>query len=117
MTKTVSRIVAVVLLILAVLLVGYSCFTGNRVASYPENLDGYKRQVFQSNNGTMVAFMEDKAWSRTSTPPMVLLEMDEYKEGVITMKREEQVYEFIAVDEKTIYDMQTKELLVRRGDG
>ena len=33
------------------------------------------------------------------------------------MQREETIYEFVAIDEKTIYDTQTKELLIRRGDG
>jgi hypothetical protein len=48
---------------------------------------------------------------------LVLLEICEYKEGVISMERDEQIYEFVAIDEKTIYDVQTKELLIRRGDG
>ena len=117
MTKTVSRILAVVLLIVTVLLVGYSCFTGSRLASYPDSIDGYKQSAFQSDKGTMVVFTDEKAWYGTSTQGMQLLEINEYKEGVISMKREEQIYEFVAIDEKTIYDTQTKELLTRRGDG
>ena len=65
----------------------------------------------------MVAFTEENVWYGTGDMPMILLEINEYKEGVISMKREEQVYEFVAIDEKTIYDTQTKELLIRRGDG
>ena len=64
-------------------------------------------------------------WSRSRTKtfgtvraePLVLLEICEYKEGVISMERDEQIYEFVAIDKKTIYDVQTKELLIRRGDG
>ena len=44
-------------------------------------------------------------------------EIKDYKEGVISMEREEQIYEFVAIDGKTIYDTQTGELLIRRGDG
>ena len=117
MTKTVSRILAVVLLIVTVLLVGYSCFTGSRLADYPDTLDGYKRYVFKSNQGTMVAFTDESVWYGANMQPMELLGISEYKEGVISMKREEQIYEFVAIDEKTIYDTQTKELLTRRGDG
>lgn len=65
----------------------------------------------------MVVFTDEKAWYGTSTQAMQLLEISEYKEGVISMKREEKIYEFVAIDEKTIYDTQTKELLTRRGDG
>lgn len=117
MTKRVRRIIAVVLLIVVVLLIGYSCHTGNRLASPPEDLDGYKRYLFRSKEGTMVAFTDENVWYGSGDAPMILLEISEYKEGVISMKREEQKYEFVAIDEKTIYDTQTKELLIRRGDG
>ena len=117
MTKRIKRIIAVVLLIVTVLLMGYSCHTGSRLASPPDNLDGYKRYLFRSKDGTMVAFTDENVWYGTGDMPMILLEINEYKEGVISMKREEQNYEFVAIDEKTIYDVQTKELLIRRGDG
>jgi hypothetical protein len=48
---------------------------------------------------------------------MVLLEITEYKGGVILMEREGEIYEFLAIDEMTIYDAQTEKLLIRRGDG
>lgn len=116
MTKVIKRIIAVVLLIVTVLLIGYSCHT-NRLANYPDTLDGYKRYIFRAKGGTMVAFTEESVWYGTGDEPMVLLEINEYKEGVISMEREERVYEFIAIDEVTIFDCQTKELLIRRGDG
>ena len=117
MAKTGKRILAVVILILTVLLVGYLVFTGSRLANYPENIDGYKRVVFEGNDNTMVAFTDENVWYGTGDVPLVLLEICEYKEGVISMERDEQIYEFVAIDEKTIYDVQTKELLIRRGDG
>ena len=117
MTKRIKRIIAVVLLIVTVLLIGYSCHTGSRLASPPDNLDGYKRYLFRSKDGTMVAFTDENVWYGTGEEPMILLEINEYKEGVISMKREEQNYEFVAIDEKTIYDVQSEKLLIRRGDG
>ena len=117
MTKRVKRIIAVVLLIVVVLLIGYSCHTSSRLAKFPDGLDGYKRYLFRSKDGTMVAFTDENVWYGTGDTPMILLEINEYKEGVISMSREEQNYEFVAIDEKTIYDTQTKELLIRRGDG
>ena len=117
MTKGIKRIIAVVLLIVVVLLIGYSCHTGNRLAKSPDSLDGYKRYIFRAKDGTMVAFTDENVWYGIGEEPMILLEIKEYKEGVISMEREEVVYEFIAIDKETIYDCQTGELLMRRGDG
>lgn len=117
MTKGVKRIIAVVLLIVVALLIGYSCHTGNRLAKSPDSLDGYKRYIFRAKDGTMVAFADENVWYGTGDVPLILLEIKDYKEGVISMEREEQIYEFVAIDGKTIYDTQTGELLIRRGDG
>ena len=117
MTKRVRRILAVILLTVTVLLIGYSCYTGSRLANSPDDLNSYKRYVFRSKGGTMVAFTEENVWYGTREEAMFLLEISEYKEGVITMKKDEQIFEFMAIDEMTIYDVQTKELLIRRGDG
>ena len=117
MRKGVKRLMAVFLLIGALLLVGYSCYTGSQLASPTDNLDSYKKYVFRGNGGTMVAFTDKNVWYTTGDMPMILLEINEYKEGVISMQKDETFYKFVAIDEKTIYDTQTKELLIRRGDG
>ena len=116
MAKTGKRILAVVLLILKVLLVGCLVFTGNRLANYPENLDGYKRVVFEGKDNTMVAFTDDGAWYGTGENEVILLEITDYTEGVITMKKNETVYRFVAIDENTIYDENSKNLLTRRAE-
>ena len=112
-----KRMLSVVLLFVMVLLIGYSCYTGNRSAGYPDTLDGYKRYIFRSKDGTMVAFMDEDVWYGVGDEPMILLEITEYKDGVISMKREKKVYAFVAIDKETIYDCQTDKLLIRRGDG
>ena len=48
---------------------------------------------------------------------MILMEIADYTEGVITMKKNETVYRFVAIDENTIYDENSKHLLTRRADG
>ena len=116
MAKTGKRILAVVLLILTVLLVGCLVFTGNRLANYPENLDGYKRVVFEGKDNTMVAFTDDGAWYGTGENEVILMEITDYTEGVITMKKNETVYRFVAIDENTIYDENSKNLLTRRAE-
>jgi hypothetical protein len=117
MTKGIRRIIAVVLLIVVALLIGYSCHTSSRLANAPDSLDGYKRYIFRAKDGTMVAFTDESVWYGVGDEPLILLEINKYKEGVISMQREETIYEFVTIDEKTIYDTQTKELLIRRGDG
>ena len=117
MAKTGKRILAVVILILTVLLVGCLVFTGNRLANYPENLDGYKRVVFEGKDNTMVAFTDDGAWYGAGENEVILMEITDYTEGVITMKKNETVYRFVVIDENTIYDENSKHLLTRRADG
>ena len=113
MAKTGNRILAVVLLILTVLLVGCLVFTGNRLANYPEDLDGYKREIFEGKDDTMVAFTEDGAWYGTGEE-VILLEIISYEEGVITMAKNDEQYIFVAIDYEMIYDENTKQLLTRR---
>ena len=117
MIKAMRRIIAVVLLIAVVWIVGYSCYTGSRLTNYPDKLDDYKGSTFEAKDGTMVAFIDENVWYGVSEEPLILLEISEYKEGVITMQREEAVYTFVAIDKDTIYDCQTKMVLVRAGDG
>ena len=114
MAKTGKRILAVVLLILSVLLVGCLIFTGNRLASYPENLDGYKRVVFEGKDNTMVAFTDNGAWYGTGEEEIILLDFVSYEEGVITMAKNDDHYIFVAIDCNTIYDENSKQLLTRR---
>ena len=116
MAKTGKRILAVVILILTVLLVGCLIFTGNRLANYPEDLEGYERVTFVGKENTMVAFTDNGAWYGTGENEVILLEITDYSEGVITMKKNDTVYRFVVIDENTLYDETTKSLLIRRTD-
>ena len=115
MTRTGKRILAVALLILTVLLVGCLVFTGNRLANYPDDLEGYRRVVFEGKDNTMVAFTENEAWYHAGEDEVILLEITEYADGVITMCKGDMEYRFVAIDEKTLYDENTKQFLTRRG--
>ena len=114
MAKTGKRILAVVLLILTVLLVGCLVFTGNRLANYPEDLNGYKREIFEGKDDTMVAFTDNGAWYGAGEEEIILLDFVSYEEGVITMAKNDEQYIFVAIDYETIYDENTKQLLTRR---
>ncbi len=113
MAKTGKRILAVILLILTVLLVGWLWFTGNRLVSYP-NIDVYKRVVFEGKDNTIVAFTDEGVWYGTGEEEVILLEIIDYSEGVITMKKNNKNLRFVAVDKDMIYDENTKQFLTRR---
>ena len=115
MTKTVKRILAVVLLLLLVMLVGCLIFTGNRLADYPKEFKDYKSVVFESKDGTMVAFTEDGALYDTAENTVIMLELTEYAEGVITMQKQDAVYTFVAVGKDMLYDENAEQILTRRG--
>lgn len=114
MAKTGKRILAVVILILVLLLVGWLFYTGNRLAKYPDSLDGYKRVVFEGKDSTIVAFTDDGAWYGTEDEEVILLEITDYKEGVITMSKNGEIYRFVAIDDEMIYDENSKQFLTRR---
>jgi hypothetical protein len=114
MKKTGKRMLAVLLLILTVLLVGCLVFTGNRLASYPQDIEEYKRATFIGKDGTMVAFTENGAWYGVGENEVIFLEITGNEEGVITMMKNNEKYRFVAIDEQTIYAEKTKEFLTRR---
>ena len=111
--KTVKRIIAVVILCVVVLLVGYSCYTGSRLTSYPENLDGYKNKTFYTNEGGMVAFTDEYAWYQTGEQEIVLLKISSYEQGVLVMVKDDKEYTFTVIDNDTLYDEQTEQILTK----
>ena len=115
MATRIRRIIAVILLIMTALLIGYSCHTGNRLAKSPDDLDGYKRYIFRAKDGTMVAFTENGALYDTVENTIIMLEFMEYTEGVITMEKQGVVYTFVAVGKDMLYDANKKQILTRRG--
>lgn len=114
MTKTGKRILALIVLILVVILVGCLLYTGNRLNSYPDTIEIYKRTVFKGNDGTMVAFTEEQVWYGAGGGEILLLDITEYKDGVITMTKDGETYLFIAIDRTTVYDVERETFLIRR---
>ena len=111
--KRIMRIIAVIVLGVLLLLVGYSCYTGNRLTDCPKEMDGYKNTTFYGEDGGMVAFTDEYAWYVTKEQGVILLMIEGYQDGVITMTRDEKEFYFIAVDNDTLYDEQTKKILTR----
>ncbi len=109
--KTVKRIIAVVILCVVVLLVGYSCYTGSRLTSYPQNLDGYKNKTFYTNEGGMVAFKDEYAWYKIDNYRLVLLKYKSCQGGVLVLVKDNTEYTFTAIDSDTLYDEQRQAFL------
>lgn len=112
MTK-VKRIVAVFVLGLVILLVGYSCYTGSRLTNYPKGLDSYKNTIFYAKDGGMLAFTDGYAWYQSEEQQIVLLQIIEYDQGVILMQREDKEFYFTAIDTESLYDEQTQKFLTK----
>lgn len=66
---------------------------------------------------TIVAFTDEGAWYGTEDKEVILLEIMDYEDGVITIKKNDTIYRFVAIDEKTIYDENSKQLLTRWESG
>ena len=111
--KTVKRIVAVIILVVFVLLVGYSCYTGSRLTNYPQDLDGYKNKTFYTNDGGMVAFTDEYVWYQAGEQDVILLKIKSYEQGVILMMKDDKEYAFTTVDNDTLYDEQTNKILTK----
>lgn len=111
--KRIRRIIVVVILCAVVLFVSYSCYTSSRLTKYPKGIGGYEDTTFYSNDGGMVAFTEKHAWYFTEEQGIILLTLAGYEDGVIKMTRDEKEFYFIAVDNDTLYDEQTKKIFTK----
>ena len=115
MTKTGKRILAVSIVCLMVLWIGYLVFTGNHMASFTKDFADYKSVVYEGRDGTMVAFTENGALYDTAEDTVIMIEFTGYSEGVITMEKKDVVYTFVALGKDMLYDAHTKQILTRRG--
>lgn len=113
MIKTSKFILALIILIFSVLLVGCLLFTGNRLANYPEKINGDEKEIYEDKN-THFQFWEDGIWYKNKEEDVIFLETKSYEEGVLTATRDEKEYRFVVIDNDTIYDEYSSSLLLRR---
>ena len=116
MVKTGKKILVITLWVLIILLVGCLVFTGTRLAKSPKDLGCYQGERFEGKNITLT-FTDTGAWYDVGENEVILLEITDYKDGVITMTKGETEYVFVAIDGDTLYDESEKELLNRRKYG
>lgn len=114
--KTIKRVVVITLLIVVVFLVGCLFFTGNRLKGYPSEISVYSGKIFEGNNYEMVAFKTNGVWYATDENEVVLFQITNYSDGIITIESNNVVHRIVAIDENTLYDETTKSFLTRRTD-
>lgn len=112
--KTIKRIIAVVLLIVTVLLVCYMCKTCSRLKGIDNTIEDYKNTAFYTENGKItLVILEDYSANYNVEGNEIVLTFKEYKDGVLDFYTEENAYSFVALNDGSLFDVNTKEILIR----
>lgn len=112
--KTIKRIIAVVLLIVTVLMVCYMCKTCSRLKGIDNTIEDYKNTAFYTEDGKItLVIMEDYSANYNVEGNEIILTFKEYKDGVLDFYIEENAYSFVALNDGSLFDVNTKEILIR----
>lgn len=112
--KTIKRIIAVVLLIVTVLLVCYMCKTCSRLKGIDNTIEDYKNTAFYTEDGKItLVILEDYSANYNVEGNEIVLTFKEYKDGVLDFYTEENAYSFVALNDGSLFDVNTKEILIR----
>lgn len=112
--KTIKRIIAVVLLIVTVLLVCYMCKTCSRLKGIDNTIGDYKNTAFYTEDGKItLVILEDYSANYNVEGNEIVLTFKEYKDGVLDFYTEENAYSFVALNDGSLFDVNTKEILIR----
>ncbi len=112
--KTIKRIIAVVLLIVTVLLVCYMCKTCSRLKGIDNTIEDYKNTAFYTEDGKItLVILEDYSANYNVEGNEIVLTFKEYKDGVLDFYTEENAYSFVALNDGSLFDANTKEILIR----
>ena len=112
--KTIKRIIAVVLLIVTVLLVCYMCKTCSRLKGIDNTIEDYKNTAFYTEDGKItLVILEDYSANYNVDGNEIVLTFKEYKDGVLDFFTEENAYSFVALNDGSLFDANTKEILIR----
>ena len=112
--KTIKRIIAVVLLIVTVLFVCYMCKTCSRLKGIDNTIEDYKNTAFYTEDGKItLVILEDYSANYNVEGNEIVLTFKEYKDGVLDFYTEENAYSFVALNDGSLFDASTKEILIR----
>lgn len=112
--KTIKRIIAVVLLIVTVLLVCYMGKTCSRLKGIDNTIEDYKNTAFYTEDGKItLVILEDYSANYNVDGDEIVIIFKEYKDGVLDFYTEENAYSFVALNDGSLFDTNTKEILIR----
>ena len=111
--KKAKRIIAFALLIGIAFVLVYFVFTGKRFGRYPENAEALQGEVYVNEN-VVLSFYDTGLWYETKEK-VLLLEIKEYADGVLSAERNGDTYRFTVIGADAVYDWQINKILVRRG--
>lgn len=111
--KKAKRIIAFALLIGIAFVLAYFVFTGKRFGRYPENAEALQGKVYV-NEDVVLSFYDTGLWYETKEN-VLLLEIKEYADGVLSAERNGEDYRFTVIDADAVYDWQINKILIRRG--
>lgn len=110
--KTIKRVIAITLLIVVGFLVGCLFYTNNRLKTYPSEISVLQGDKFTGKEDTTVEFNGENRLVYIVGERAWVLQVTEYKDGVIYANASGQEYRFVVVDDM-LYDMQTEEFLYK----
>ena len=114
--KILRRLFAVVMLLLTVFSVCYFCYTCSRLNGEQVPYETLQKSAYKSKNGTILVFSDASIWYFNEDETYIC-EFESYENTTLIVKTDKQLFYFRVIDQKTIYDVQEEEFLIRSGTG
>ena len=114
MRKRLNRLFVLFMLLLTISLICYISYTCKMISNAETSYELLEKSSYKSKNGTILAFSGENIWYFTTNKTYVCVK-ESYENSELRISAEGQTFIFKVLDEKTIYDNQTKEFL-SRGD-
>ena len=114
MRKKIRRMIAVLLLIMVLVVIGYFVYTRNQINNYPNDVMDFQGHIFDGNDDTMVVFNKAGVWYYSKEETLSLMEIICYEDGVLTIANKNEVRRFVVINKDMMYDAEEKSILMRR---
>lgn len=115
MNKTLKRILAVIILIISLMLVGYSYSTFSRLSSYPTEY-GCLQTTYYSNENVVLKFQVDQYLVYIVNDSAKMIRMTDYEDGIVYCTDGVEEYRFEVCGDGIIYDVQQKVFIYEGGE-
>ena len=114
MKKRLNRIFSLLTLLVTIFIICYVSYTCKMITNFETSYELLEKSSYKSKNGTMLVFSDEKVWYFTADKTYLCVK-ESYENSELHISSEGQTFIFKVLNEKTIYDKQTKEFL-KRGD-